>query len=98
MNCGPKKTYAFFPEYTSIAQNYYDAGTLNLDFINQPEDSRKTINTWVEDKTNNQIKDLLSGGSITHDTKLVITNCNLLQRHIGSGNSQSRIRKRTRFT
>ena len=59
MNCGPKKTYAFFPEYTSIAQNYYDAGTLNLDFINQPEDSRKTINTWVEDKTNNKIKDLL---------------------------------------
>ena len=69
-----EKTYAFLPEYTSLAQNYYDAGTINLDFSNQPEASRRTINTWVEDKTNDKIKDLMPGGSITEDTKLVITN------------------------
>ncbi len=69
-----EKTYRFLPEFTSIAQNYYDAKTINLDFFNQPENSRKTINTWVEDKTNDKIRDLIPGGSITRDTKLVITN------------------------
>jgi serpin B len=69
-----EKTYRFLPEFTSIAQNYYDAKTFNLDFVNQPENSRNTINKWVEDKTNDKIRDLLPGGSITHDTKLVITN------------------------
>ncbi len=69
-----EKRYAFLPEYTSIARNYYDAGTINLDFHNQPENSRITINRWVDEKTNDKIKDLLPGGSITEDTKLVITN------------------------
>ena len=47
---------------------------INLDFASQPEIARNTINRWVEDKTNDKIKDLLPAGSITHDTKLVITN------------------------
>jgi serpin B len=69
-----EKTYRFLPEFAGIAQNYYDAKTINLDFVRQPEISRNTINKWVEDKTNDKIKDLLPAGSITPDTKLVITN------------------------
>jgi serpin B len=69
-----EKTYPFLPEFSRIAQNYYNAGTINLDFMSQPDASRERINTWVEDKTNNKIKDLLPAGSITPDTKLVITN------------------------
>ncbi len=69
-----EKTYRFLPEFTGIAQDYYDAKTINLDFAGQPEISRNTINRWVEDKTNDKIRDLLPAGSITPDTKLVITN------------------------
>ncbi|MEN6397242.1 MAG: serpin family protein [Methanoregula sp.] len=69
-----EKTYAFLPEYISTAEQYYAANTTNLDFISQPEASRQTINSWVEDKTYNKIKDLLPSGSITPLTRLVITN------------------------
>jgi serpin B len=69
-----EKTYPFLPEFSRIAQDYYNANTINLDFMSQPDASRERINTWVEDKTNNKIKDLLPAGSITPDTKLIITN------------------------
>ncbi|MFA6361863.1 serpin family protein [Methanoregula sp.] len=69
-----EKTYVFLPAYTATAQQYYGANTTNLDFVNQPEASRKTINSWVADKTNNKILDLLPEGSIDALTRLVITN------------------------
>lgn len=46
----------------------------NLDFKNTPEESRSTINQWVEQKTDNKIRDLLPLGSINTLTRLVITN------------------------
>ena len=57
-----EKTYSFLPEYTRLAQDYYEASVRNLDFIHQPEQSRETINNWVADQTNNKIKDLLPAG------------------------------------
>lgn len=45
----------------------------NVDF-NQSETARHTINTWVEEKTKQKIKDLLPPGSITPGIPLVITN------------------------
>jgi serpin B len=69
-----EKTYPFLPAYTNTAECYYDANTTNLDFINQPEASRVTINTWVAKKTNDKIQDLLPQGSVTPNTRLVVTN------------------------
>ena len=69
-----EKTFPFLAEYTDTAGNSYGAKITNLDFIGSPEDSRKTINTWVEDKTGNRIKDLLPAGVIDSMTRLVITN------------------------
>jgi serpin B len=69
-----EKTYAFLPGYTSIASQYYGANVTNLDFINQPEESRTIINHWVEQKTENKIKDLIPAGVIDPVTRLVITN------------------------
>jgi serpin B len=57
----------------TLARNY-DAGMRVLDFAADPEGSRATINEWVEDKTNDKIKDLLPQGSITDLTRLVLTN------------------------
>jgi len=69
-----EKNYTFLPAYRSTAGTYYSANTTNLDFINQPDTSRLTINRWVEDKTANKIRDLLPTGSIDPMTRLVITN------------------------
>ena len=69
-----EKTFAFLPAYTTVAGQYYGANTTNLDFVNQPEASRQTINAWVADKTSNKITDLLPPGSISAMTRLVITN------------------------
>ncbi|NIN65138.1 MAG: serpin family protein, partial [Anaerolineae bacterium] len=45
-----------------------------LDFENESEDSRVTINDWVSDETEAKIKDLLPPNSITPVTELVLTN------------------------
>ena len=69
-----EKTYVFLPAYTAAAEQYYGANTTNLDFVNQPEASRQTINSWVAGQTNDKILDLLPEGSIDALTRLVITN------------------------
>ena len=69
-----EKTYAFLPAYMQTAREYYGANATNLDFVNQPEPSRLTINRWVEDQTENRIRDLIPPGVIDPLTRLVITN------------------------
>jgi len=69
-----EQTYPFLPAYISIADDVYGAKVTNLDFIKKPEDSRITINQWVENQTNDKIRDLLPAGSIDLLTRLVITN------------------------
>jgi serpin B len=69
-----EKTFAFLPDYTSIAEQYYSANTTNLDFIGQADASHQTINAWVAERTNNKILNLLPQGSISPATRLVITN------------------------
>jgi serpin B len=69
-----EKTYAFLPGYISTAEQYYGANITSLDFIGHPDESRITINTWVEDKTEDKIKDLIPAGVIDPLTRLIITN------------------------
>ncbi|MDD1675374.1 MAG: serpin family protein [Methanomicrobiales archaeon] len=67
-------TYPFLPEYISTAERYYSARVTNLDVKNNTEASRITINSWVEDLTNNRIQDLIPSGALDQLTRLVITN------------------------
>ena len=69
-----EKTYPFLTEYINTAERSYGANITNLDFKSHPEDSRITINTWVENKTEDRIKDLIPAGVIDPMTRLVITN------------------------
>jgi serpin B len=69
-----EKTYPFLPDYIRTAEQYYGARTTNLDFVNTPEESRVTINRWVEDQTADRIRDLVPPGEIDPGTRLVITN------------------------
>jgi serpin B len=61
------------PFLDTLAVNY-GTGLHVLDFANAPDASRETINTWVEEQTNDKIVDLLPDGSITGLTRLVLTN------------------------
>ena len=66
--------YPFLSSYLDILAQNYDAGVQTLDFIGDPDGSRLVINQWVEDQTNEKIKDLLPEGSISSDTAVVLTN------------------------
>lgn len=66
--------YPLNEQYVFNAENYYDGMIIPLDFAGQPEESRLIINSWVEKKTNDKIKDLLAEGSIDGNTRLIITN------------------------
>ncbi|AKG54182.1 serine protease inhibitor [Dehalogenimonas sp. WBC-2] len=69
-----QKDYQFLNEYLDLLAENYGAGLRILDFIKNPEASRKVINDWVAKETEQRIKDLLPQGSITDLTRLVLTN------------------------
>ncbi|MBA3396298.1 MAG: serpin family protein [Deltaproteobacteria bacterium] len=64
----------FQPAFLDTLAVNYGAGLHVLDFATDPDGSRDAINGWVEDRTNDKIKDLLPDGSITDLTRLVLTN------------------------
>ncbi len=69
-----EQTYKFSQDYFSTVEKYYGGRVNNMDFISNAEPSRQTINSWVEEQTNNKIKDLLAQGTINSMTRLVLTN------------------------
>ncbi|MDV2481424.1 serpin family protein [Methanoculleus sp. Wushi-C6] len=69
-----EETYPFLPEYVDAAAQWYGANATNLDFVGNPEGARQRINRWVEEQTEEKIRDLLPAGSIDALTRLVITN------------------------
>ncbi len=66
--------YPWRPEYKTLITQQFGAGLFDVDFITQPEGARGTINKWVEQETREKIKDLLAPGTVTRDTRLVLTN------------------------
>jgi serine protease inhibitor len=70
----PQAGFPITPDFQSIAQRRYGAGLESLDFRRAPEKARVTINTWVEQQTDDRIKELLPEGVLTPSTGLVLTN------------------------
>src|SRR5580692_10191753 len=69
-----EKDFTFLDAYLKITATNYGAGFNRVDFKGSPEQARATINQWVEQKTEDKIKDLLPAGSVTPATRLVLTN------------------------
>ena len=69
-----QKDYKFLDSFINTLGRNYGAGLRLLDFVNQPEPSRVTINNWVSDQTKGKINDLIPQGSIDALTRLVLTN------------------------
>lgn len=66
--------YKFLEDYTSRVEQYYGGKVANLDFKQETEKSRQTINSFIEEQTNNKIKDLIPPGILDPMTRLVLTN------------------------
>ena len=61
-------------EYLDKISVYYGGTAESIDFAFDPEGAREKINSYVEERTEGKIEDLLPKGSIDPLTKLVITN------------------------
>lgn len=69
-----QKDFSFLADYTSRVEKYYGGKAANLDFVKETEKSRQTINSFIEEQTNNKIKNLIPTGSLNELTRLVLTN------------------------
>ena len=69
-----QKDYPFLEEYISRVENYYGGKAAMLDFVEETEKSRQTINSFIEEQTKDKIKDLIPKGCLGEMTRLVLTN------------------------
>lgn len=66
--------YPFLQEFIDKVQRYYSSGLNYVDFAEATEEARQRINNWIEEKTNQRIKDMIKPGDIDSLTRLVLTN------------------------
>ena len=66
--------YNFLDKFLELVKTNYDSRLNKVDFIKNTESARLTINKWVEDKTNDKIKNLIQKGVLNEATRLVLTN------------------------
>jgi serpin B len=69
-----QRDYHFETAYLDTIAVNYGAGVRLLDYVKEPDNSRKIINQWVSDQTEQRIKDLIPAGVIDNMTRLVLTN------------------------
>ncbi|MBU0722508.1 serpin family protein [Patescibacteria group bacterium] len=69
-----QQNYPLLEDYTNRVEKYYGGKAANLDFAKETEKSRQTINSFIEEQTNNKIKDLIPSGVLNSLTRLVLTN------------------------
>lgn len=68
------RTLLLADSYVQQIKDAYRVGIEQADFIRQPESERVRINQWVEQQTRDRITDLMSSGTVTEDTRLVLAN------------------------
>ncbi len=66
--------YPFLDSFLDLTRNVYGAPLQQMDFEGAPEPSRQTINAWVAENTRDRIEDLIPGGVIDEETRLVLAN------------------------
>jgi len=69
-----QKSYHFIDSFLKLARDSYFAEARLVDFIHQTEPTRLEINSWIEQKTQDKIRDLLQPGDLTPATRLVLCN------------------------
>ena len=67
------KNYSVKRSFNEIATKSFASEAQSLDF-SENQQSAATINGWVEENTNNKIKDLISPDSLSGDTRMILVN------------------------
>ncbi|KAJ3644600.1 hypothetical protein Zmor_022320 [Zophobas morio] len=68
-----QKDFKIKDTFLTVAKDYFDALSETLDF-GKPQQAADIINKWVENKTHNVIKNLVTPDALTADTILVLVN------------------------
>jgi len=69
-----QKGYRFLDSFLGLTRKSYGAELSQVDFRGQTEAARKTINRWVDRKTEHKIANLIPPGVLTNLTRLVLAN------------------------
>jgi serpin B len=69
-----EQSYRFEPAYLESTKAAYGAPLEPLDFRRAPDQARERINGWVEQQTEQRIRDLVPPGGLDRDTRLVLVN------------------------
>ncbi|KAK6308801.1 hypothetical protein J4Q44_G00202640 [Coregonus suidteri] len=69
-----EKTCNFLTEFLESTHKFYHADMKAVDFLGAAEETRGEINGWVEQQTENKIKDLLKPGTVSVMTRLALVN------------------------
>ncbi len=70
----PHNKYPFKKKFLSLVKENYKTEITAVDYKRHTEEARKTINTWVEEKTSNKIKEPIPPGVLNQFTRLVLSN------------------------
>lgn len=66
--------FEFRPSFLQSVERDFQAPLEELDFRNRSAEATRQINSWVEEKTRERIRDLIPEGALTRDTALVLVN------------------------
>jgi serpin B len=66
--------YDFLKPFKQLTQDNYGAALEEVDFINATEETRRTINKWVEQQTQEKIQNLIAPNILNSLTRIVLTN------------------------
>ena len=69
-----EKSFEILGAFKEGTREFYDAELALVDYITNVEKAGGEINRWVEEKTNNKIKDLIPPGMLSSDTRLTLVN------------------------
>ena len=69
-----EKSFEILESFKERTSAVYDAEVALVDFKEHAERAREEINQWVEQKTNDKIKDLIPAGMLSEDTRLTLVN------------------------
>lgn len=61
-------------DFVKLTKDHYRAGMYQVDYVQDAEGARKTINAWVEKETNDKIQELLKPRMVSELTRLVLVN------------------------
>lgn len=69
-----QKDFKISKNYLEKIKEFYKGKVENLNFKEDPANSRKIINNWIEENTKERIKDLIPEGALGSSTRMVLTN------------------------